>query len=399
MYEIREAKDEDRHSAIRLLWKAHSVTDDLEEIREKDWAKGWHSPSKKDWSYVAMDDKEVVANVSFFEDRENIIRGKSIPFSAVWGVGTLPQHRRKGLIRKLFVESFKSMREKDISLSILAPFYKAYYEKFGYALAEYRVKHEFPRTLLRIIKGNDQITNRELIDKSEAKVAQEMQASMSRYGSRNFHTISTLERLIEQNHFHIFESSGNPVGTVKFHFNQVKEDHLDLSVYATTCTSLDIFPSIVELVGQYAANATTIRWYCDPQLPVRYYMDDLQHWNTIDWGGMMMRVVDLETYCQSIEVSKEATESVIIRLSDDMCPWNQGTFKLTPVNSALEIERLEGSTEPDISLNALALSNVIGGLHPATSLRSLGMINCPDLVAQNLEAIFPADSFVSYQRF
>jgi predicted acetyltransferase len=275
MYEIREAKDKDRDSAIRLLWKAHEVTSDLEEVRKEHWAEVWHSPKKNDWSYVALDGKEVVANVSFFEDKENIIRGRSIPFSAVWGVATLPQHRRKGLIRKLFVESFKSMREKGIYLSILAPFYKTYYEKFGYSLAEHRVKHEFPRVLLRLVKGDERITNRELSDISEAKNVLEMERSMSRYGSRNFHTISTLERMIKENHFHLFERDNEPVGTVKFYFNKVKKDVLDLGVYVTTYTSLDVFPSIVELVGHYAANATTVRWYCDPEVPVRHYMDDL----------------------------------------------------------------------------------------------------------------------------
>ena len=103
MYDIIEARDEDRDSAIRLLWKAHEVTSDLEEVRKEHWTKSWHSPEKKDWSFVATEGKEVVANVSFFEDDSNIIRGKSVPFSAVWGVATLPQHRRRGLIRRLFV--------------------------------------------------------------------------------------------------------------------------------------------------------------------------------------------------------------------------------------------------------------------------------------------------------
>lgn len=399
MYEIREAKDEDRDSAIRLLWKAHSVTDELEEIRKKDWTKGWHSPKKKDWSFVAMDGNEVVANVSFFEDKANIIRGNPIPFSAVWGVATLPQHRRRGLIRKLFIESFRSMRERGMGLSILAPFYKAYYEKFGYSLAEQRVKHEFPRNLLRIVKGDNSITNRELTAPSEAKVTQKIEASMSRYGSRNFHTISTLERMIKENHYHLFERDSEPVGTAKFYFNQVKDDVLDLAVHATTFTSIDVLPSIVELVGLYATNTTTIRWYTEPQVPVRYYMDDLMDWKTVDWSGMMMRVTDIEVYCSSIRVPSDATESVIIRLNDEMCPWNKGTFRLSPNIGSLEVERLDSSVDPDVSVDALGLSDIIGGLNPATILRGLGNIECSAQVAENLEAIFPADSFVSYQRF
>jgi predicted acetyltransferase len=399
MYEIREARDEDRDSAIRLLWKAHEVTSDLETIRKEPWVLGWHSPEKRDWSYVAKEGTEIVANVSYFEDTTNIIRGNTIPFSAVWGVATLPQHRRKGLIRTLMVESFKSMREKGISLSILAPFYKLYYERFGYSLAEHRLKHEFPRVLLRLVKGDERITNREMSDISEAKTALEMERSMSRYGSRNFHTISTLERMIKKNHFHIFERDDEPVGTVCFHFSKGKEDHLDLGVYATTYTSLDVFPSIVELVGHYATNVTTIKWYCDPQIPVRYYMDDLQEWNTVDWGGMMMRVVDIEGYSAAIEVPETATEPVVLELIDEMAPWNQGTFRLTPSLGSLEIERLDDSVKPEIKLNALQLSETIGGLTPATTLLGLGKLDCTSQVAEKLEQIFPADSFVSYQRF
>ncbi|MHA2235261.1 MAG: GNAT family N-acetyltransferase [Candidatus Thorarchaeota archaeon] len=294
MYEIREAKSEDRDSAVRLLWKAHEVTRDLEEVRKEHWTQSWHSPEKRDWSYVATEGKEVVANVSFFEDKANIIRGNSVPFSAVWGVATLPQHRRRGLIRKLFVESFKSMREKGISLSILGPFYKKYYEDFGYSLAEQRVRHEFPRNLLRLIKGNPDISNRELLETSEAKVAQDIQTKMARFGSRNFHTISSFERLIKAGHFHLFERDSEPVGIVKFQFDKVKDGGQDLRIFATAYASDDVFPSIIELAGHYATNCTTIRWYSDPQIPVRYYMDDLQNWNTVDWSGMMMRVVDLE---------------------------------------------------------------------------------------------------------
>jgi predicted acetyltransferase len=82
-----------------------------------------------------------------------------------------------------------------------------------------------------------------------------------------------------------------------------------------------------------------------------------------------------------------------------MCPWNQGIFRLTPNGGKLEIECLDDSAEPDVSLDALRLSEVIGGLTTALTLRSLGKIVCSAESAEKLEAMFPADSFVSYQRF
>ena len=86
-------------------------------------------------------------------------------------------------------------------------------------------------------------------------------------------------------------------------------------------------------------------------------------------------------------------------MKDDLCPWNQGTFKLTPSSGSLEIERLDDSIDPEISMNPLQLSETIGGLTPATTLHGLGKLECATKIAENLEAIFPSDSFVSYQRF
>lgn len=128
-------------------------------------------------------------------------------------------------------------------------------------------------------------------------------------------------------------------------------------------------------------------------------MDDLQNWNTVDWSGMMMRVIDIEMYCAAISVPSLATESVTIQLEDEMCPWNRGIYRLTPIEGSLEIERLDDNMEPEVSLDAIRLSEVIGGLTPALTLRGLGKIDCTFEVAEKLENIFPADSFVSYQRF
>ena len=113
----------------------------------------------------------------------------------------------------------------------------------------------------------------------------------------------------------------------------------------------------------------------------------------------MMRVVDLEGYTSSIKIPEQATESIVLKMQDELCPWNQGTFRLTPSSGSLEIERLDDSVEAEISMNPLQLSETIGGLTPATTLHGLSKLDCTKAVADNLEAIFPADSFVSYQRF
>jgi predicted acetyltransferase len=114
-------------------------------------------------------------------------------------------------------------------------------------------------------------------------------------------------------------------------------------------------------------------------------------------GSMMMRVVDLEGYCQSIRIPENTVEQVIIELSDDQCPWNTGVYTLIPDGGKLRAERCD--SKPDVSLNAFQLSEIIGGITPPTLLRSLHEIKCDANTTGKLEAIFPPDTFVSYIRF
>ena len=397
MYEIREAMESDRDSAIRVLWKAFDVTEKIEEVKKEDWAKGWHRPEKEDWSYVAIHNGNVVANLSFFADESNIIRGVPLRFAAVWGVATEPHHRKKGLIRSLFTESFPKMRERDMSFSILDPFWRGFYEKFGYAVAESRMKHTFSPFVLRYVKGPEDITNREIVDKSEIKSILALEKRMARFGSRNFHTVRTLTRFIEKSHFHMLERNGSPVGTVKFNYKRMSESELELRIWGTTFTSLDVFKSIMELVSQYSANVEKITWWCDPEIPVRYFIDDLWKVQSEEIGSKMVRVIDFKKYCEQIHVPNNASEQVVIEIEDDQCPWNKGVYILTPESGRLRVEEVQKS--PDVKLNAFRLSQVISGRTPATMLCKLGEIQCDFEVALKLERIFPLDSFVSYERF
>ena len=111
----------------------------------------------------------------------------------------------------------------------------------------------------------------------------------------------------------------------------------------------------------------------------------------------MMRVVDFEGYCRSIVVPKDSTESVIVELKEDQCPWNEGIYKLAPGDGKLDVEK--SNEDPEITLNPYQLSEVISGISPAMQLREFREIECSQETARRLESIFPEDVFYSYVRF
>ncbi len=401
MYEICKGTQADKDEVLRVLWKAFQVLTDFETLKKEDWVKHWADEEFNEYAYIAKYNEKPVGNLAFFISNNSMIRGSSIPIAGVWGVTTLPEHRKRGLVKKISERAFPAMREKGAILSILDPFLIEFYEQFGYALAETRVCHEFRYHDIKPFSATDEITSRELKDTNEASKLTEIERSMARLGSRLFHRTRTLESMIKTNHFHILEKESGPVGMVKFDFKRLgssedMEDHL-LKVSTSSYISDDVFPAIMELVRNYAVNVHHVRWWCDIQQPVQNYMRDAWAPKTLLDGSMMMRVVDFEKFCRSIRVPKEASESVIARLVDQCCPWNEGTYKLTPSDKTLDVE--VSGKEPDVSITPLALSKMIGGRIGATLLRSLGEIECSFQTASRLEHIFPLDNFMSYPRF
>ncbi len=398
MIKVREAHEEDRKSAVRVMWKAFEAQRNLEEVEKEEWIERWNRPENEDWAYVAVDNDKVVANMCFFASKEmnNIIRGNPLRFAAVWAVATDPAYRNQGFIRKLFKAAFLRMRRENIYLSILDPFKRSFYEQFDYALGEQRAKHIFAPSQLRTGSVRKDIETRELTSNDDAKKVLEVNRSMTRFGSRFWGSNEYISSVIKRGHFFLFETDSEPVGTVAFHF---AEHHpvYNLTVGSTRYKYDDVFPSIIKLVSDHSVNAAKVTWYTDYQTPVRHYFSDYSTTESHIIGSMMMRIIDFEEYCRAITTSVQATNRVVIEIKDQYCTWNSGIFIITPNDGRLEIEKTD--QEPDIKLSAFQLSKVISGVSPPLMLRSLGEISCSKDTADNLEAIFPADKFVSYVRF
>lgn len=398
MIKIREGRDEDRPSVTKVLWRAFEATRTLEDVEKEDWIARWNQPQDKDWAYVAVDNNEVVANLSFFitGEKDNLIRGNPIPFAGVWAIATDPLYRKQGLVRDMFNEAFPRMRKEGAVLSVLDPFYRAFYEKFDYALGEKRAKHVFKKEDFRIGKTNPEITVREAKVPEDIVKIVEVEKSMSRFGSRFFGFEKLIEGRVKRGNFFIFEKGTEPVGTTMFLFGDSHPGY-KLTVGNTRYKSDDVLPSIVELVSKYAINTASVEWYTDYEVPVRHFFDSYSTTESHVLGSMMMRVIDFEKYCKSIAVPNTITEWVTIKLEDTFCPWNSGIFTLVPLEGSLQVEKSDRA--PDVSLNAFQLSQVISGASPATMLQGLNEIDCTPETAKKLEAIWPEDNFVSYLRF
>ena len=191
----------------------------------------------------------------------------------------------------------------------------------------------------------------------------------------------------------MLELGGEIAGFVRFSF----KDEGRMQVQHTFFSRDEIFPAVVDLVYRFASQTKTVTWQVDPEIYLEAVLNELGQVKRVIHDHMMVRVVKFKEFCQQIKVPLYAAEPVIIQLVDEDCPWNTGTFKLTPVSGRLEIS--ETDRQPEIGLNALQLSYAVGGMMPASRLRRVGGLDCSHEAAEKFTNIFPQESLVSYVAF
>ncbi len=78
------------------------------------------------------------------------LHGALLPCAFIGGIGTVPEHRRGGLVREMVTAMAAESDRRSVPLTLLHPFSFAYYRKFGFErVADHRVL-EFPMSALDV---------------------------------------------------------------------------------------------------------------------------------------------------------------------------------------------------------------------------------------------------------
>ncbi|MHA2249965.1 MAG: GNAT family N-acetyltransferase [Candidatus Kariarchaeaceae archaeon] len=394
MYNVETGTPEDFKKVKKTLWRAFEIHKKFDE-KEEDWDE-W-SKEGVSRSFVIREDDTIVASMTL-QKYDVLIRGTRLPFNGIGAVATEPTHRRKGLIHALFKTAFQSMYDSGEVYSMLDPFKIEFYEKFGYASSEILHSHNLTPSNIRSLTDSMKIREAKTDD---AQMLYELQKKSLQSGSRVYLTLSDIERRIKGHNCYIVKDQGSAVGWFKLYFQQVKKDDrnelkmiLSLAMFYTT---VDVLHNILSFIKKFDDQVSQITVNSVPEIPIRDYVKDRSKVKTEIQGSMMIRIVDFMNFCKQITIPKTAVTPVVLRLEDAHCDWNSETYKLIPENGRIIVETTDG--KPDLVINDLTLSRIVGGLTPATLLFDTNMLQCDRKVAEDLEAIFPGDSLVSFIRF
>jgi predicted acetyltransferase len=333
--------------------------------------------------HVIEEDGEVRASTTVLP-LESYVGGEPRPMGGIAAVMVHPAYRRRGYAGELMRAVLRDMRERGVSLSLLAPFAHAFYRIFGYELVteaiEYRLKPaDLPtspeQSHLRAYREEDLSA---LMDLYEAE-AKGHTLSVRRSEAHWKTSLSKKDADVA-----VYDRDGDVEGYILYKISgwQDRDPRRTLSVEEIVAAAPRAREALLSFMGGLDPLVYGIKLYTPRGEPLHPYLRS-SHVNAKIEPDQMLRLVDVEGALGYLERLPGAP--LVLNVSDDVIPENAG--KYTVVEGKLVRGTEAGES---ISLDVRQLAQLYAGYLSVRGLARHGLIEASSPEALDLlETLFP----------
>ncbi|MFC4735045.1 enhanced intracellular survival protein Eis [Bacillus daqingensis] len=319
----------------------------------------------------------------------------SIPAGGVSGVATWPEERRKGHVGKLLYHSLQQMRKEGRLLSLLYPFSIPFYRRFGwelYADQETCVlkREQFP-----------------LFEPSEGKVsritpdAQKIGPVYDRWAANINGSVVRSAEWWRKNTFKrkpgtcaVYTRGDDIFGYMIYEMKDRK-----MTVHEIIWLDPDARRGLMGYIRNHDSMADTVSITGRAHDMMPFLLPDPKVERNVA-SYFMARIVSCEPLLSLLPLELKTNESVMLHVSDEFCPWNDGTYILSadsgppsrvrffpPRNE--EDRSLRQLSKKGIKLDINMLSAIIMGAQKPVRLWEEGMIEGEEDMVRLLQRALP----------
>jgi predicted acetyltransferase len=342
------------------------------------------SSNRPEWTLCAFIDGEMAASFCTIPFTMRAL-GRAVPMGGISMIGTLPHHRRKGLVRKLMTQALGNMRDSGQMVAALWASQAAIYQRYQFAMAT--VCRSYDIDTVDIGFHDSDMGDCEVVLTGPENCLDELKSIYIENATDRIcylHRSSLLWRMNflddrpEDGPVRIGlcrDDTGSAVGYVVFSLRAAKVNHPSrgqqikirdlVALNSNAYRSLWRFIASHDLVG-------SVQWHNAPlDDPASELFIEPRLLKMRDDEGLWFRVVDVagalgqRGYIESGEIR--------IGIQDDpLAPWNGGTYLLRASPDGAEVSRSSGS--PDIQLSVKALGSLYTGFRSAAVLAGWGLV-------------------------
>jgi len=373
-------------------WAFAVPTDDLDLgpiIDEVEWSRTYGA-------YVTDRGADVLAGINSAFNLKLPVPGAEIPAAGLTWVGVHPQYRRRGVLTAMIRDHFERVRERGEAVSALHASEAVIYGRFGYGTAGRHVMMTVGRgAALRDVPGAADVSvrlERVDVDRHVDLVAECYEAARAgvpgfvsrdspgtrrialndQLATRRRGGVETLRIAIAESDdggpargYALFRRKHNwegatPNGTVQIREAIARDP---AAAHALWSRLFDL-----DLMGQVDVSDRPLD---DPLLSM---LVDPRSAKPVVVDGIWIRLVDLPAALAARRYTRDV--DVVLEVSDAMCPWNAGRWRLAGGPDAAECTP---TTDPaDLSLDVRELGAAYLGSEPLTHLASAGLVRAAD---------------------
>ena len=347
-----------------------------------------------DWTLCALVDGKLVSSFTAipFTMRAN---GNAVALAGVSTVGTQPEYRRQGLLRRIQTQAFADMRDRGQSVAALWASQAAIYQRYGYAMTTVLRSYHVDTTDIGFHDGvwgsgcverlsvNDAF---DVIKSIYIRFVENRTCYLHR--SKALWLQNAMEEIEGQGPIHAgvhYDEEGKADGYIIYTLRANKVDHAtrgqEIIIRDMAWLSMDGYRSMWEwlkrhdLVGRVsyqtaAADDPAVELFAEPRLL-----------HGVDHEGIWLRVVDATGALGDRAYSSEG--EITIGLTAD--PWNNRSIRL---EASPEGAHVTSSKSADLQTSAKALASLYSGFRTARQLRAWGLIEGEDHVIDTADRLF-----------
>lgn len=323
--------------------------------------------SKSESITVYSDDCETRMSSAGIRTCQSRYDGKFINTMTIGGVGTEPEYRREGCVRKIFDELFKLAPERGWVVGMLHPFSFSYYRMFGYEkICDHRVL-EFPISKLDFVPRCNDLkildNDRRIADANEIynKFADKRNIMFRRYNSTHF---SKESRKNGKSTYIRYDTDGHPVSYITLgvenFYNVNRMESINLNVYEMAFTSPDSLAALFGFMRMYEGENDTVKIHncgMSPEIDVmlRHYV----HTKYTLIPDIMARILDVKTILEANNYPKEAGHFTV--KVEDTLDYTRGIYRVEYADGRADVKKVSNTENYDLCAEMPAFTQMIYG--------------------------------------
>jgi len=291
--------------------------------------------------------------------------GGWIPTLTIGGVGTRPQFRRQGTVRKLLETLLSSAKENGWYVSLLHPFSFSYYRKFGYERVSDTIIADMPMTALDFLPRYSDLIQLEEATHPEDLI--QVFAAFNKNRNLSFDRISINQFKKDKSYTYLYYNeagvcTGYIITQIENHYDNINRMISDnLHVWEMGYLDRDALLHLLSFLRMFEGELKTIRFHDlgptpEVDLCLKHFMDTRYDIHP----DIMARILDTEAM---LRANTYPTERGVFTLRvEDWLPDVAGTFRVEYEDGKCEVERLDNECDKvDLTVGPTALAKFFYG--------------------------------------